>query len=209
MITEDQNNDYLRVLLEANGFPMKDTEVVSYNGKDQIKGALILGKYLKNKHSDMVILVHRDRDYLSDTEVNNLANSFKKNDIHFFCTTGVDAESHFIAREHLTALLPDLDPLVIDAAVTNATQSAEEESVGRYINHTLQGERPHNNDYAGHIQKIQRSYASDVKRYRYSKKVLGLLKSTLQRITGSNVRLDVPTIGLVNNELQAVATLIP
>ena len=209
VITEDQNNDYLRVLLEANGFPMKDTEVVSYNGKDQIKGALILGKYLKNKHSDMVILVHRDRDYLSDTEVNNLANSFKKNDIHFFCTTGVDAESHFIAREHLTALLPDLDPLVIDAAVTNATQSAEEESVGRYINHTLQGERPHNNDYAGHIQKIQRSYASDVKRYRYSKKVLGLLKSTLQRITGSNVRLDVPTIGLVNNELQAVATLIP
>lgn len=84
VLTEDDNNEALKTLLKANGFDLRKTEIFSYGGKDQLKGAITLGKYLRNKNSDIKLLVHRDSDYLSSAEISALNDSLTKHQITFF-----------------------------------------------------------------------------------------------------------------------------
>ncbi len=208
VITEDSANMGLKLLLQANGFDLTTTELFSYDGKDQIKGAMILAKYLKHKHPEMVVIVHRDRDYLSDDEVAELDTSFKKKGIFFFCTTGVDCESHFISIEHLKHLKLGLSDTDLQNAITRATAGARDDSIGRFINQVFAGKKPLRNDYAGELKKITEAYESDTTRYRYSKKVLGLLASNLQQATKKNVKLEVISPALENIDLQRISSHI-
>lgn len=208
VITEDANSSGLKLLLQANGFDLATTELFSYDGKDQIKGAMILAKYLKHKHPEMVVSVHRDRDYLSDEEVAAFDASFKKKGIFFFCTIGVDCESHFISIDHLKSLNLGLSDEELSNAVIEATEEAREDSLSRFINHVFATKKPVQNDYAGEIQRISKAYDSDTTRYRYAKKVLGLLSSRLQKATRKNVRLEVISPALHNADLQNIASNI-
>jgi hypothetical protein len=205
-ITEDKNNSELKILLEANGFDLATTELFSYDGKDQIKGAMILAKYLKQKYPEMTVAVHRDRDYLSDEEISTLQTSFVKNGIGFFCTIGVDCESHFISVEHLKQLNLGLSIELLEDAITQATDEARTDSIDRFINHIFSTKKPIQSDYAGEFRTINKKYDENIARYRYGKKVLGLLSSKLQTVTRKNVKIRSITSALLNSDLRNIAS---
>ena len=48
----------------------------------------------------MHILVHRDRDYLTDSEIEYQHETFHRIDVRFFYTEGTDVESYFLNAEH-------------------------------------------------------------------------------------------------------------
>jgi len=162
----------------------------------------------QQKHPEIVIGVHRDRDYLSDEEVMDLNTSFTKQGINFFCTTGVDCESHFISVEHLKQLNLGLPDLKLQEAIANATEMARQDSIDRFINQRLGSKKPLKSDYAGELREINESYIADTSRYRYGKKVLGLLKAQLQTATKNNVSLEVLSTALKNADLQQIAAQI-
>lgn len=205
-ITEDKNNSELKILLEANGFDLTTTELFSYDGKDQIKGALILAKYLKQKYPEMTVAVHRDRDYLSDEEISTLQTSFVKNGVGFFCTIGVDCESHFISVEHLKQLNLGLSIELLEDAITQATNEARTDSIDRFINHIFSTKKPIQSDYAGELRTINKKYDENTARYRYGKKVLGLLTNKLQTATRKNVKIRSITSALLNSDLRNIAS---
>lgn len=205
IITEDNDAANLRLLLQANGFDLKKTEFFSYDGKDQIKGALVLGKYLKSKHPEMQVLVHRDRDYLSDEEVTLLDTRFRKAGIHFFCTAGVDVESHFVNREHIKLLTDQLTDEEIDALINAATPETRQDSIDRFIDHVLGTGRPPQNGYAAEIQRINAEYDKSPVRYRYGKKVLGLLKAKLHKAGCKGVRLESVSDALKLASIEQIA----
>lgn len=204
-ITEDANSSSLKLLLQANGFDLATTELFSYDGKDQIKGAMILAKYLKQKFPSMVVGVHRDRDYLTEEEIAEFESSFTKKNIFFFCTTGVDCESHFLSLEHLKSLNLELSDEELETAITEATKDARQDSIDRFINHRFGAKKPMKSDYAGALREICDSYDSNTVRYRYGKKVFGLLANRLQKATKQNVRLEVISPALQNRHLQHIA----
>ena len=186
VITEDDKTDNLRILLSSNNFKLEETEFFSYGGKDQLKGALILGKYLREKRPHVTILVHRDRDYLSDENIDEFTEMFKNIDVYFFATTGVDIESHFLCATHLSEIEPRLSSVQIQQFLDEATVSGASKSVDRLIDESLKSSKPANNGYAKHIHTIKAAYNENVIRYRYGKHVMGLFKTKAQKALKEN-----------------------
>lgn len=181
VITEDSKNANLQTLLSANGFKLKQTEFFSYDGKDQLKGALILGRYLLKNRPNVTVLVHRDRDYLSTEEIENLRDAFYKSGIEFFITGGVDVESHFLTIEHLSSINKVLTKEEIQSFLDGATKETQQKSIDRLIDHTLKKNKPENNGFAKLVHEIEAAYHADTVRYRYGKKVAGVFSSKVQK----------------------------
>jgi predicted ATPase len=205
VITEDTNNNALQIILKSNGFDMNKTEIFSYDGKDSIKGARILAKYLKSKNPIIEVIVHRDSDYLSVSELEELDRSFKSHGIKFFRTIGVDTESHFLTLDHLKSLNLGITEDKIVRALEQATEKCRKDSLKRFINHHLKTNPPKNQDFMGEINKIEVQYQENIEKFRYGKKVLGYLKSNLQKITCTNVNIEKESNALHHPMLLEVA----
>jgi predicted ATPase len=206
VITEDEIDENLKILLKANGFHLNQTEFFSYDGKDQLKGALILGRYLQKKRPHVTVLVHRDRDYLSLDAVEKLNTSFQKAGMHLFVTEGVDVESHFLSVEHLASINKNLSAEEIEQFLTEATDEVKQKSVDRLIDHTLKITKPENNGFAKLMHQIQQSYENDKVRYRYGKKVLTSFSMKAQKKLKQNFNAIQPSSALRTDFLQKVAS---
>src|SRR5262249_6295607 len=69
LLCEDSDTENLKSVLEASGFNLTQTAVISYNGCSKLDTVLVLGQLLRDKAPHLDLVVHRDRDYLSDDEV--------------------------------------------------------------------------------------------------------------------------------------------
>ena len=91
VLSEDANTDLLKDYLSNHGFEIEETEVVSYDGADQLSGALLLAGYLSDCNPEAEILIHRDRDYLSDEEADKVRKKVESRGFEFFLTRGVES----------------------------------------------------------------------------------------------------------------------
>jgi len=182
VLTEDEIHGHVIEYFRINGFNNDETEYFAYNGSGNIKGAIVLARYLKTKDKDISVIIHRDRDYLSDKQVSDLYKSVEKHGFHLFVTNGVDIESLYINTEHILKLHPKLSKGYIDEVIEKATNECRTLSVDRLIDHVMSSEPPpEQGAYSKRIKQLNDEYDENKIRYRYGKKVLGKVSSTIQR----------------------------
>jgi hypothetical protein len=186
VMTEDEDQEAISRLLEINGFRLNTTEIISYFGADQMSGGVLTAKYLAKKFPGSMVVIHRDRDYLDEDKVDELRKKVEKNGFIFYVTKGVDVESEFISAEHIHSLYPQLSVDEIENMIIESTDEAESDSIGRLIDQSLKTEKPKNNGYYKKVQELEALYAGDKLRYRYGKKVIGLVKAKVQKAIGEN-----------------------
>jgi hypothetical protein len=145
---------------------------------------------------------------MSDDEVEKLIAPFLKDGIGFFCTKGVDAESHLLNAEHVIALGIDLPREDIDVLISEATLQVRKQSLDRMIDHYFSNNRPENNAYARTLAELEGRYDDNLERFRYSKKVLGVLEGKLQKIVKKNVNLELCSSAVAVPELTVMAKRI-
>src|SRR3546814_5526141 len=68
----------LETLLLASGYRKNDFQIMAYNGAGNINAALGLATALKARHPQVEILIHRDRDYLSDEKAKAIEADIRK-----------------------------------------------------------------------------------------------------------------------------------
>jgi hypothetical protein len=132
--TEDTIKDPLRALLWSNDFVEDDTEVASYTGCTKIEAALVLGGFLREKAPHVRLIVHRDRDYLSDSGVESFTDNLTGAGVSPFVTELNDMESYFLNAEHLHALNPGVSVERIGELLTQATTETTNDSVRAIVN---------------------------------------------------------------------------
>jgi len=186
VLTEDKNHDHVIHYFKAQGCNLDLTEFHSYNGANQINAALILGEYLKIKRPDIQVIIHRDRDYHNDTEIEKLRIKVEADGFVFFVTKGVDLESEYICPKHINALYPEISVEQAETLIQSATSKAKEDSIDRLIDHDLKTNKPEQSAYAKQIRSLNKKYHDNEARYRYGKKVIGELKSSIQSILKTN-----------------------
>lgn len=205
VLTEDEEFVCLKTILEANEFNLDETEIISYYGCDQISAAIVIGKYFKLKRANSTIIIHRDKDYLTDEEIEVLRQKIKQNGFTFMTTNGVDLESNFINPHHITELHPKITIERAKEFINNSTVLAARDSVDRLIDFTLKNNKPEKNAYAKKIRELEEEYKRNIDRYRYGKKVLGHLTALVQKEVGVNPKLVRPSKYLINRVLKLVA----
>ncbi|WAK04524.1 ATP-dependent nuclease [Methylobacter sp. YRD-M1] len=102
ILTEDNNKKLFRKLLEQIKAPSDRIGIASYNGIANYKVAIQLTKELLRDNQKVVI--HRDRDFLTEDEAAAWENEVKKFGVVPYITEGSDLEMNFIHKDHLAEL---------------------------------------------------------------------------------------------------------
>lgn len=208
VLTEDENHILLEKLLEHNGFVKNETEYFSYKGADSIYAAIVLGDYIKSKHNEAFVVIHRDRDYLTDAQIKEAKDKVDKSGHFFFTTTGTDVESCFIDINHIYELYGQLTLEQIEKAIEESTRETKDQSLKRIINHYMRIEKPQNGDFYGKTKELEELYDNNPERFRYGKKVLGRLSAKIQQMTGENCDLSQYSDNLLLESLSEISEQI-
>jgi energy-coupling factor transporter ATP-binding protein EcfA2 len=104
-LSEDADMSLLRVLVEKTGYPMGDTLFFSYKSSSNLEPAKLLASFIKEIAPETEVVIHRDRDFMTEEEKARVESKIKECGAHAFVTAGCDLESCFLAPAHLSALL--------------------------------------------------------------------------------------------------------
>ncbi|HBR1871071.1 MULTISPECIES: AAA family ATPase [Klebsiella pneumoniae complex] len=122
-LTEDRDKKYFKALLQHNGFDMQRTAVYSYKTCTNVQGAIVSADLLKEISPNCKVIIHRDRDFMTDDEVDIVKEEIQRGGAIPFITEGSDIESYFTKIEHLSHItgssVQDIQTWISDIATQN------------------------------------------------------------------------------------------
>jgi len=215
VLTEDSDSKPIQILLKSSGFNISETDIWPYHGCTKIDTALVLAAFIRVHAPATKIILHRDRDYLTDDELRIIKTKVESANILFFSTNGTDIESYFINPNHINQLYPSIDRAVIQNLIDDATTETRADSVTRFINSRNQiaselfyrngGDRPNIGQISFDTTNL---YDSNPERYRNGKLVLKRLHSKLQQAIGENIKIINNSSVLTNPSLSELKNII-
>lgn len=136
LLTEDKNEKLTVLLAGANGAG-ENLAVVSYNGCENLQGARQLGLLLKDLRPDCSIIIHRDRDFRTDSEMkfeNLLFKSWLETQggegVFEIFTDLNDVEHRFASIGHLNVVFPELERSDLEKCISEAIADLRDDFVG-------------------------------------------------------------------------------
>jgi hypothetical protein len=151
---------------------------------------------------------------MTDATAEEYAAKLTEAGLDVFLTPGTDVESIFLNVEHILAVAPDINADVARRLLEEATAESRPVSVERCINHWLtEAQRARNRGgaepNAGRIAaSANEAYEQNPVRYRYGKRVMGVLRAKLQQTLGRNVALSQSSPALKLDQLHQVAEAV-
>ncbi|MDU2239740.1 MAG: ATP-binding protein [Paenibacillus sp.] len=196
-LTEDSDTSGVRALLVSSGYDLNEVDIWSYEGCAKVDIALVLNAFIR-KHAPLSkVILHRDRDYLNDGEIQDYKNKIEQTGMICFITEGTDVESHFLTSEHINKIFPQITTDQAQAIIDEATGEVENKSLEKFINSRtridIRNLGPNNINPGRIALNANQLYSSNKIRYRHGKKVMNCVRSKLQRILGCDIEVLVPS----------------
>jgi energy-coupling factor transporter ATP-binding protein EcfA2 len=140
VLTEDEDIRALGLILSSSGFRLDETAILPYYGITAPRQLAPLLKAIRGSNSAALIVVHRDRDFLTNSEADAWKTAIKPMGVEAFVTKGIDVESYFIEPEHL-AEVNDVSIEDIKATLAAVAEQERERLTARYVNGRVDIER--------------------------------------------------------------------
>jgi AAA15 family ATPase/GTPase len=209
ILTEDAKVEKLKTLLAANNFNLGETEIWPYEGCSKLDTAIVLAAFIKKNAPATKVVIHRDKDFLSQKECDEMKGKANAAHIEVFFTIGTDIESHFINANHINKVYSEMTIAEINAVIEESTDEAKDKSLRNYVNTVTQSELK--KQYAGETKvdsgqiaiDCLRTYELQKERYRHGKIVFKILQQKLQECRGQKDLL-IPTEEIKDVELLAI-----
>ncbi|WP_319244059.1 AAA family ATPase [uncultured Propionivibrio sp.] len=191
VITEDKDGAYINLLLEANGWCLDDIEIWPYQGCSNISVANALIKYIRQKRPQQPIVLHRDRDFLENAELDEYISKVCDGQTKMFIPDGNDLEAYFLKLQHFLTVYPEFDEAYYHQLIDEAISRREQELKIKLVNTRIDsirkaGNRPNEGQVA--IEYADK-FASDKIRYSHGKILLRAVNELLRERTGVNSKL--------------------
>lgn len=105
ILTEDRKIDFIETLLDSNGLEVSKIYIHSYMTSSNIDQIEIAIGFLKELLPNIKIIVHRDRDFMLEAEVDIMNKRLLDMGGIPFITEGSDIEDYFTNPEHIAECL--------------------------------------------------------------------------------------------------------
>ncbi|MFW9259337.1 MULTISPECIES: ATP-dependent nuclease [Nostoc] len=145
VLTEDENIRILESILESSGFKMDYTLILPYYGVTAIKNLRPLINIVKSSNESAKILLHRDRDFLSNSETISWQQQVRQLQVEPFLTFGTNVESYLVNAKHLALLNNEVSEKEFETMLEEVIKSFYEDIVGAYVNGRIEIERQNGN----------------------------------------------------------------
>lgn len=185
-ITEDSTDlEMTKAFLKSCGMDTEAVDIWSYNGCSKADTAITLSNFIKDHAAGTKIILHRDRDYLTDEEIEEYKSKVTEAVDYCFITKNTDLESYFINAQHLCNTYgEELSEETAEEMINLATDATKEKSIEKFIDYRFikhKAELNRGTMKPGELsRKCNTSYSEDVERYRHGKLTLRALKNELQ-----------------------------
>lgn len=207
VLTEDENYEgLLSVIFESSGFNMDETTFISYEGCSKLSSVTLFTVFANEKLPHIKIIVHRDRDYLTDNEIQKEVDGFSALNVEFFITDGTDVESHFVNAKHINHCHPAISKAKGQALIDECLTENEETSLQRL--RIKEFGANHKNKPTHLAQALIDLVKSNKMRFSYGKKLLGLLKSKIQLTLKANSDIEVTSPHVASPQLIKLAEVM-
>ena len=210
--TEDEKTEFIQSVLWNSGFVEDDTQVISYSGCSKIEAAIVLGRFLQDKAPHVRLVIHKDRDYIANEDIDKFRVALAAHNIHLFVTGPSDIEGHFLNAQHIAHLNPALTAAEVAGMITQARDTTTDKSKEQMVNLRTNEAFRKRNQGAGNPNPGQISVAAHAEydanpdQFMRGKVVLGNLKLRLQQqlgghpvILGSSPHIEVPELRAIAN----------
>ncbi len=178
--------------------------------------ALVLNS-LFNRHAPTTkVLLHRDRDYLSEEEMRDYKKKMEDAGMSCFFTKGKDIESYYFSSEHINLIYPKISIERARQIIDESIQENEPKSIESFINSRINSEsdkRRKNKAVKqlnpGEISReANKKYHENPRMYCHGKSVFGVLRSKIQKEIGGHANLFKSTEFLKDEQLAELASEI-
>lgn len=105
VLSEDSDMSMLTTLFSAAGFNLARSEFRSYATSSRMEAALELATYIKEVAPRTHVIIHRDRDCMTEDEVARVEAKISAAGAAPFITRECDVESYFVGADHVAAIL--------------------------------------------------------------------------------------------------------
>ena len=206
VLTEDStSNNLLQVILESSGFNMKETYMLSYEGCSKLASANLFSIFVKEKMPNLHVLVHRDRDYLTDSEIEYQHETFHRIDVRFFYTEGTDVESYFLNPEHIHHCYPSIDIATATALVEDTISEVQPKS----IDFLYKKEFGNRKETTTHLYEALVLHVKENRfRFTHGKTAKQVLEHKIHDYIRSKAKIDRPSPALDVPQLRKIASRI-
>lgn len=125
------------------------------------------------------VIIHRDRDCLSEEEILKEKTELGKHRIKMFVTRYYDIEGYFLIPQHINYLYPQIDLATAEALISDSTNEVEDISIGKLTNYYARDKKT---DAATASQRARREYMENIERRRYTKEIESKVAGKIQEI---------------------------
>ena len=104
ILTEDSDKTYLEKILEANGFDVSKIKLISYNSCSHLDSAIQLALFIKESARDCKVVIHRDRDFMTEDEIDVVKKRVSDEGLPLWITDESDIEAYFTTVAHIAEI---------------------------------------------------------------------------------------------------------
>ncbi|GEM_PF-3615914 len=130
--TEDTDTKMFELLLEASGFNMEETEIISYRTCAKVDIALGMAEMARKYEHIQKVIIHQDSDGefgKRKAELEKYKNNNKLAKLYVFITEYNDIEGYFINAKHIHNLYPKIPIEEVEKIIQEVTQTVREKSI--------------------------------------------------------------------------------
>lgn len=196
ILTEDERTEILDAILKSNNYTSDNSRIFSLKGvnKNTYINSLELIRFLS---PNSVIIVHRDRDWLTSDEIQVLEKDAQRFNFYLMMPEGYDIESYLINTSHILELYPQMDERKINELIDLAREDRRNSSIGKMYSSKKFGDK----------RECEKLYDSNPVTYSYTKHVLGALAKRLSEEYQIEIDLAKPSKFLELSILKQVFAL--
>lgn len=206
VITEDQEASYIKLLLASNDWNMDDIEIWPYQGCSNVQVANALIKYIRRKRPDQLIMLHRDRDFLSQQELDDYALRIGDDNTRLFVPEKNDLEAFFLRQHHFLSVYPEFTADDYNEIINASIDDKKAELLEKLINTRIDALRKRGekvNEGAVAVECTNNFNTSPMD-YSHGKLLLRAVNSALRAKTGANSKLVASSPALTAPLLQEI-----
>jgi ABC-type dipeptide/oligopeptide/nickel transport system ATPase subunit len=212
VLTEDELPGPLESILVSSGFDMQRTVLLPYYGVTGMKQLRPLVKMIRGTNPNAKIILHRDRDFLTDNELDEWRKDVRACGVEPFVPAGRDIEASFINPKYLAEKNDGHSEHDFAKMIEQVLEKQKDQLVADYVNGrveiTRKAGKGHSLNPGQLAVQAQNAVNADPRRFA-GKAILRALRANFQALHKENLSSGLPSPSLRDDFLAGVANKLP
>jgi predicted ATPase len=204
VLTEDKDKTHIKDIILSSNFDDNDFGIFSYFGVTEPHKLRILTQFIRDMRPTATIIVHRDRDFMTDAEVKAWEERVRELKLQPLVTAGTDIEDALVNASYLSEKNSNLTELEAAELISSALEELKVDAVKNYVNGRIEALRRSgdtNPNYGAIAEEATQMLTSAPRKTIKGKQLLARTRAKFRAQKGVNLKTSGPSTHLSSNSL--------